>query len=624
MESYKVDLVRFRLIGPRSHALLVETLKPVLTFDEGVEKNEAANSKPGLPEVPVSIPPGWWKGDLRQHMLAHSNLLSRTLHCVKSASSPAQVCKGSVLGMTVFDPRLFTPSKRTDKVSKYYPKKKNGYLLQSRSRNWDREEGLDSDSNSCMESDDEREVDSDGSEMEEGQCDLEELHVELEQTSTGDFQPSSSSSQQVSSPNGFQSTSLDFPPDVAFSPIWDSNIRDVVSRSKVPDHLLNLQRSKQLVRPSEEDLQSKSSRIPVLLVHQSLGPDQRSGWDLILPSNWGMAFWVSFIYHGARACGMRELKKCSLEAQTLHFPADYPDTVACQQYSSEQRQQLEAKYQRCPPDKRRNYGKLLIRQPFCCPWSDIVSAWSQDSTIKRILPPPQIVNKDQVTELHTPSKRMKLSSNHESVLRGSNLDTETQDILEEEAPRPRKRSLGNVVATHEVPPTWYVLRSHDILSCLHHFIGCIFSNKKTRGRCVPGFNFASDSVEDSRFFLTSLRQFQIDEHLQSCPSALLAVKFETNQRGTITDRATISLPTAKDLQLYAAGVGNSRAYSGPKEELNQRGLTVVDRERIFIGISSLSRKEMKEVKRKRAKRRSDKQMNSECAMLSVILGVCDM
>ena len=632
VKSLMLDLVRFRLIGPRSQALLIETLKPVLVFDEG---NASSSSESATPSPSIPSPPVWWKGDLHQHMVAHSNILSQMLHSFKSAPGPAHVCKGAVIGMTVLDPRIFTPSKRTDKVSAYYPKKKNGYLLQRvinekkiRKRH---DSDLDSDSDSYMETEwDGSGVDGDTSETEEGGLveDGDLIPAALEPVCDGQGSSLSTHQQaQVQEPqvSRLQSSSHDLPQDIAFSPVWDPNVRKIVSESKIPEHVLNLQRSKQLVRPSQQDLQRNASRIPILLIQQSFGSNQASGWDIILPSNWGMAFWVSRVDRGARACGLKELQKCSLEAQALHFPSDFPDTLAGQQYSDEQRQLLEAKYLRAPPDKRRNYGKLLIRQPFCCPWGEVVSAWSQDASIERVLPPePQVVKNDRVTELCAPSKkRIKLSSGHESPELFESLEeTETQVSLGEGS-RPRKRNLDNSkeISSHaHVPLTFYVLRSHDPLNCIHHFVEYLFAKKTSEQ--VRRFPFSLESglsMEASRFFSASMQQFQIDEHLCNHPSALLAIKFETTQRGTITDRATISLPSPQDLQLFTSSAGGEkRARSGPKEELNQRGLTVVDGETIFIGVSSLSRKEMKEVKRRRLdriKRAIGKKKNGEFIML---------
>ena len=606
VESLSLDLVRFRLIGPRSQALLMETLRPVLSFDDVSVEGGASIAESAIE---------WWEGELRPLMSAHSALLSSTLPTIRSQSSPAQVCKGSVIGMTVFDPRLFTPSKKTDKVSAFYPKKKNGYLLprsvHGKRKKEERSRGLESDS--CVEDECESGFDGDMSDMDEGDdIDFPPVVKVAVSHDNQSFLPSQQSSVLQS----------EYPLDVAFSPIWDKNVRKAVSQSKVPDHILNLERQKQLTRPNLDDLKGKAAKIPVLLVQQLLGSThQGSGWDLILPSNWGMPFWVSLVYRGARACGMKELQKCSLEAQTLHFPSDYPDTSAGQQFSEEQGRHLEARYRRRPPDKRYNYGKFLISQPFCCPWNNVISAWSKDSPIQQALTYP-------------PAKRVRLSSKEEveAELFGSNHhDSAEVENTFKVALLPRKRTHNDLnsqancdVLSSQVAPTLYVLRSRDILSCLHHFIKFVFSHKKSPGN-IQGFAFSSansgDSLlEGSRFFQASLQQFQIEEHLRSNPSALLAVKFETNQRGTVTDRASISLPSAKDLQMFTSSVGKSRAYSGPKEEINQRGLTVVDGDKIYIGVSSLCRKDIKKVKSTRLSQlKSDKQSKSgKCACVLLI------
>lgn len=635
VKNLKLDLNRFRLIGPRSQALLMETLKPCLTFDEVVEERSEALST-GLARSATTLtsdpnPSKWWKGELQQHMLAHSNVVSRSLLSVKSLPSPAHIGKGLVIGVTVIDPRLFTPSKRTDKVSAHYPKKKNGYLIRNsfnnRRKATERESDLaSSDSDSSTASECESGIDGDISDTDVHP--IEEFDPPVDTEEASEDQPSSSSDTQ------FSTLQWDTPSDVAFSPIWDRSVRVAVSQSKIPDHILNLQRSRQLVRSSQRDLQKMASKIPVLLIQQSLdSTHQGSGWDLIVPSKWGMAFWVSLNYHGARACGMRELQKCSLEVQTLHFPLDYPDTAAGQLCSDEQRQLLEAKHLRFPPDKRRNYGKLLIRQPFCCPWSDLVKQWSQESCIKCTLSEPQVVNVDQPEELCSTAKRMKLSSCFEvgREMMGNLPSFEAKKNMGETL----MRYLGNLASMTnrdihtsypQVPPeAFYVLRSRDILKSLLHFIEFVFSKKHDIDD-VPGFAFTSaDShtspMEASRFFLSSLQDFQIDVHLRSHPSALVAVKFETRQRGTITDRATISLPSPRDLKLLSNGNSKSREYSGPKEELNQRGLTIIDEDKIFIGVSSLSRKKIKEVKNKRLERKSDKPKKS-CKCVHICLGLC--
>jgi ribonuclease P/MRP protein subunit POP1 len=57
--------------------------------------------------------------------------------------------------------------------------------------------------------------------------------------------------------------------------------------------------------------------IPVILiqrpgVRQGTRINYGCGWDIILPPNWSMAFWLACIYRGARAAGVRELQSLAL------------------------------------------------------------------------------------------------------------------------------------------------------------------------------------------------------------------------------------------------------------------------------------------------------------------------
>lgn len=82
-----------------------------------------------------------------------------------------------------------------------------------------------------------------------------------------------------------------------------------------------------LFTDAQVELGMDESRIPVILIYRSgrrtktdknynsfinkeacpLG--YANGWDLILPSGWGMPFWMSFIYNGCRAVGLEEFER---------------------------------------------------------------------------------------------------------------------------------------------------------------------------------------------------------------------------------------------------------------------------------------------------------------------------
>ncbi|CAI8005078.1 Ribonucleases P/MRP protein subunit POP1, partial [Geodia barretti] len=140
--SLRDEFVRFRLVGPRSHAVLMETLKPITegndttTFvrsdaqtitNETVETSETSDagtlsfSKPDLSRIPSPVP--WWR-DEDEALATHNKRLQRTLEDLRSATEPGEFPKGTVVGMVVQDPRLFTPSKKTDMVSEFYPRRK--------------------------------------------------------------------------------------------------------------------------------------------------------------------------------------------------------------------------------------------------------------------------------------------------------------------------------------------------------------------------------------------------------------------------------------------------------------------------------------------------------------------
>jgi len=145
---------------------------------------------------------------------------------------------------------------------------------------------------------------------------------------------------------------------------------------------------------SVPDLGQKESCIPVLLVqspgcfqtgsiphsHQrqagvGAASDFGSGWDVILPAGWAMAFWIAFIYRGAKAVGLREQRSLAFEAGELIFPDCCPDTPSGAKMNLSRAAELESAYNRRPPAKRCNYDKMGVTTPFHCPWLELVQEW---------------------------------------------------------------------------------------------------------------------------------------------------------------------------------------------------------------------------------------------------------
>ncbi len=526
------DLVRFRLIGPRSHALLMEALKPV--FDP----EQAGDSEPSSDCMEVDPPPKgpdtprWWRGTGQNSFYEHCRLLSGTHPTIKSVPSPAHFQRGTVLSMTVLDPRLSTPSHKLDMVSKYYPLGKNQLVNGSK-------EEKEEVKKPCME---------------DAQAAIESLPV-----------------------------------GVAYSPLWNLYIKAVVSDSKESTQHINDLRSQHLTQLPSLKLDQKVAKIPVLLIQQTVGSASRRipshgsstatcGWDIILPPNWGNEFWVSLIYHGARACGLDELKQCSMELQIQHFPDDFPDTVSGQAHCDEEKKHLLEKYESYPPDKRRNYGKFLIASPFEYPWGEILAVWSQESRL------------DRFCCLSQSSKRMKLENDTEELCQDFD-ESYPEDTGSEKL---RKRPLvceGSPLDTDPSTLSFYVLRSTEVLAALAQFVDHLFSKKYMKSAQV---NLSHLQYS----FKMALREFSIDEYLKTHCSALLGIKLQMYQRGTLSSHDVISVPSVSDFAPLVS-CSRSRPHSGPKEEINPKGMTVVEGDSLTIGVSSLSSRRKAEVKEKR-------------------------
>lgn len=97
------------------------------------------------------------------------------------------------------------------------------------------------------------------------------------------------------------------------------------------------------------------------------------GWDIIVPSGYGLPFWQTFIMFGARAGGLREAESLALEMGECYLP---PDSEAGKANEERIKLEMQEKYFRLPPKKRENYIKLGIISPFSCPWKLLLKDWT--------------------------------------------------------------------------------------------------------------------------------------------------------------------------------------------------------------------------------------------------------
>ena len=498
VQGLKDELLRFRLLGPRSHAVLMEVLRPFFHFSDDGSSSDSVGS-----DAPPPTP--WWKG--QQHVLQeHSSVLSSVYPAIRGAPTSSSFSRGTAIGMVVRDPRLFLPSTRTDMVSSFYPEK----VTAARRHTFHVNDECDSE------------------DEDEG---LSKAEIPM-----GNIEPALDGKYPVTSTITTTCTVPVLPSLVAYSPLWDDDVRRVVSLSRQPDHFLNEARSKQFPKQGDLDI-GDSVRIPVVILHQSLSNvcsptslDKPTGfgWDLLLPKNWGMAFWVSLVYRGARVCGLTELQRCLLECRVLQFPNDFPDTLACRQESQVVQEGLENFFRCYPPDKRPNYGKLSIRTPFHCSWETLLL---------------------DDCDVMTKKPRIEPLSYH-GVL-----------------------SCGNSVAS-----CFYVLRSRTHLTALSQLMDHAShggrQKSQRKGRESPCLH--SDTLSILK---------------QTHSNALVAISFEMFGRGKVSSWAALCVPTLADLRSLV----ENNTYSGPVEPINRRGVTVVSGNFVLIGTSHVSKKQRRAV-----------------------------
>ena len=555
--SLRDDLLRFRLVGPKSQLVLSAVLVPDFDFDSSSEHAEIEGVY-HLKSIKVweeisknSRLRKWWKAHVP--VSRHASLLRNHYNTI-SSQDLGKISFGSVIGMTLIDPRLFTPVKKDSLITAVATESKASAAVLLHERINDHALDISgSESGSDWSAADTN-----------GLCCIPQVTRSTSPTTKNTTLSCDSSKVKA------------LPMELAYSPLWDSSIRIAVSNSFIPDHVLNNVRSKFLVKPKVLHLGSESNRVPILLVNKSKVTGSRhrlahrnvhlpsvTSWDVILPRCWGMAFWISLVYHGGRACGLKELEKASFELLQPVFPKDLPDTKPGMDLALENKRVLEAKYWQYPPDKRPNFGKLQIRSPFYSPLSSLVKEhhklFAQLSDDKQSLEYAIICNQ---------SKRAKFS-----VEPSAN----SKDIPLSVSPDVPKESLS-LNTRSPLPMEFYVLRETKYIQLLVQFAEQLLSR----------------SLPPSIAYSTLFQQLGITKFYNEHKSALLLLQIESARRGVLTDLSTISLPTMEDLCNFRENAD----YCGPWEDKAPRGLTLVENEELCIGVYQTTRKEMKSQTRK--------------------------
>ncbi|XP_011269847.2 ribonucleases P/MRP protein subunit POP1 [Camponotus floridanus] len=183
-------------------------------------------------------------------------------------------------------------------------------------------------------------------------------------------------------PSSAKNLDCQLPTDLNRSPIWDAQIRHIVSNSCVSTDRINKLRSECLVPGMSNDQyfsKDVMAKIPILLVQKPaaapLGLGSRI--DIIIPSRWAMAFWIALIMRCARVGALRESKLIAFESLATYVPdINDPDTPAYTREALMRKEELINKYFSYPPNRRNNFIKFGIHSPFFCDWKNLTKGWS--------------------------------------------------------------------------------------------------------------------------------------------------------------------------------------------------------------------------------------------------------
>lgn len=343
----KDKLNRFRLTGPLSNAVLVDSLSvpfvsekcsklpseaqmdiEVLRSDDEEEEKDSKISNGDCvntnPSTSSQCRSQWWESYYVSSEKNYEVLEEQRnfMLSVKDLSSPAQLPSHQVVGLTILDPRYQLPSKRIKSV----PKVSDAVAI-----------------------------------------------------------PSSA------------------PPDISLSPIWNSNLRLQCSSSKLTSKELFKLRKERYFVPGfhkhemdaaltmniDKSCSLVPSYLPILLIQRPGSQDPilkrlgfGSGWDIIMPAGWAMPMWMALIFRGARPGGLKQTISMGLESGSMeHLDIYAPDTSAGRVEEACRRELRRSTHFRKTPKNRPNFIKLGVASPFECCWSILVKDWCQNKQV---------------------------------------------------------------------------------------------------------------------------------------------------------------------------------------------------------------------------------------------------
>lgn len=236
---------------------------------------------------------------------------------------------------------------------------------------------------------------------------------------------------------------------LARSGIWDESVRGTLRKPRFKKKDIDARKASQLTPGKALPAMKDDNRVPVLLIQHSVSPLTAKatnaglhGWVLITPSGWGMPFWSSLTFTGARTGGLHEREGQHFEVGKPAFPRDY---VATASYADDVRVRAEeqrARWERTPKSKRVNYEHRGVDHPWEPDWMSLLGLTKLDVT--------ENANADAREEDLVPTQRYHATISAEMPVRPWILcGSETENLV-------------NLTAMRTSPVTGL----HEVMNCL--------------------------------------------------------------------------------------------------------------------------------------------------------------
>ncbi|XP_061418507.1 ribonucleases P/MRP protein subunit POP1 isoform X2 [Lethenteron reissneri] len=539
-----MEMVRFQLIGPRSGFILTHALRPadIHHHSEGQGKTS------------------WWLKVCSEpsHVLQHENQ-GQIFQLLAGLGSASDVPPGCVLGLTVGDPRLDLPNKRTipaDPPS--IPPASGGAAA------------CNNEANALARS-------------------LQDGHAQswIWDRSVRD--------------------------EVTETKISEQELNRMRHKALVPGTRLNL-------GARESSIPALLLQHPGRQAGAGLA-GWGAAWDLVLPKAWGMAFWIPLVYRGVVVGGLREAERHSQYQGAPYFPCDFPDCPAGSRHDAESKEAAIAKFKRYPPAKRPNYVKLAMPTPFHFPWELLVHEWELMGT-EWSVEDEEKPETESVMEMESPSIDPNFGASFlgqtksELAEEASEVEAEetreTSEVSEKEQ-RAEVRGCGTageeitagelvsvdrepsservepgcetgdgrdrveqeqkmeLPSVNSISEPFYVIRSTSVLTQLAHWC-----------RSLPPATGVDGADLAQQPLTTALALAMSRGH----PRALLWVRVDPLQRGSPEPHATVAVPDPADLDLLR----RDPAYTGPLEPRWRDAFRLTREERRAVGLSRRKRR----------------------------------